>query len=87
MRSTLRPTISSTTVRTGTSARVVARHDAAVAQHHDAVGDPRDLVQPMADVDEATPSRLELADLLEQQLGLLAAERRGRLVEDQQLAR
>ena len=64
---------------------LVAGDDAAVAHHHDAVGDLRDLVQPVADIDEGHAFRLELADLLEQQLGLLAAERCGRLVEDQQL--
>ena len=33
----------------------------AVAHHHDAVGDLRDLVQPVADIDEADAFRLELA--------------------------
>ena len=86
MRSTLRPTICSTTVRTGTCARLVAGDDAAVAHHHDAVGDLGDLVEPVADIDEGHAFGLEPADLLEQQLGLLAAERRRRLVEDEQLA-
>ena len=63
----------------------MAGDDAAVAHHHDAVGDLGDLVQPVADIDEGHAFRLELADLLEQQLRLLAAKCGGRFVEDQKL--
>ena len=63
---------------------VVVRHQPSVAQHRDPVGDTGDLVEPVTDVDEADAFGFQTADLLEQALGFLAPERRGRLVEDQE---
>jgi hypothetical protein len=62
----------------------VAGHEFPVAQHHHAVGDARDLVEPVADVNERDPFAPELIDLREKPLGFSAPERRGRLVENQQ---
>ena len=54
----------------------------AVAQHRDDVGDRLDLFQPVRDVDDRDPFRLEFADELEQRRGLDWRERRSGFVED-----
>src|SRR4051794_2426209 len=61
------------------------RHPLAVAQHDDAIGDLADLLQPVRDVDDADALGPELAHLLEERLGLGAAERGRGLVEDEEL--
>ncbi len=55
----------------------------AVAQHRHPVGDGKDLVEPVADVDDADPAPLQIANDLEQARDLVRGERRGRLVHDQ----
>ena len=59
---------------------------AAVAQHHHAVGDLLELVEPMRDVDHGHAARLQQRDLREEVLGLARGEGGGGLVEDQQAA-
>ena len=59
----------------------------AVAQDRRAVGDARDLVHAVRDVDDRHALGLEPAQEVEQLLDLAARQRRGRLVEDQHLAR
>ena len=64
--------------------RGVTRSDQmAVAQDGDAIGYLVDLVQEMADEDDADAARGELAHDAEQDLDLVTVETRGRLVEDQ----
>ena len=63
---------------------VVGRHQPSVAEHDDPVRDAGDLVEAMADVDEADAVGFQAADLLEQALGFLASQSGGRLVEDQE---
>ena len=60
-------------------------HLVAVAKHDDPVGDLLDFLEAVGDVDDPNAFGLELLDLLEKKLGLRAAQRRGRLVEDKQL--
>ena len=84
MRSSGRPTISSTSVLTGTWAVSWVATSRPSRRTSDAVGDAGDLVEAVADVDETDALGLQPADLLEQPLGLFGAERRGRLVEDQE---
>ncbi len=63
---------------------LVGRDEAPVAQDEHAVRDAGDLVEAVADVDEADAFGLQPADLLEEPLGLFGAERGGRLVEYQE---
>ena len=55
----------------------------AVAQDGDAIGYLVDLVQEMADEDDADAARGELAHDAEQDRNLVTVKTRGRLVEDQ----
>ena len=57
----------------------------AIAQHRDPVGKLVDLGHAVADVDDGEAVAPELADQLEQLLGLARRERGGRLVHDQDL--
>ena len=57
----------------------------AVADDRDAVGDLLDLVELVADDDRRDPLALEVQDQVEQMIGVLVVEGRGRLVEDEQL--
>ena len=63
---------------------VAHRHQLAVAQHGDPVGEVHDLAQAMADVDDADAVGAQRADHREQALRLVLGQRRGRLVEAQQ---
>ena len=56
----------------------------AVAQHRHAVAQLEDLVEPVRDEDDAAPLRDEVARRPEHALDLRLAQRRGRLVEDEQ---
>ncbi|MEY9883986.1 hypothetical protein ABIA43_005520 [Bradyrhizobium sp. USDA 328] len=56
---------------------------AAVAQHGDAVGDFVDLVEEVADEDDADATSRELTHDAEENLDLMAVEAGGRLVQDQ----
>ena len=56
---------------------------APVAHHGDAVGDQRQLFQPVRDVDDADAAVAELADDAEQFLDLRLGERGGRLIHDE----
>ena len=58
----------------------------AVAQDRGAVGDAEDLVHAVRDVDDGDALAAQLADIVEQALDLVARQRRGRLVEHQDLA-
>ena len=60
-------------------------HQPAVAQHGHPVGNPGDLLQPMADVDEAHALLSQLINLSEEPFCLLAAESGGRLIQNQEL--
>ena len=62
-------------------------HDAAVAQHGDAVGDLPNLVQPVADVKDGRSRVAEAPEMSEGQRDLTLREGRGRLVEDEDTAR
>ena len=62
-------------------------HDAAVAQHGDAIGDPPNLVQPVADVEDGRSRVAEAPEMSEGQRDLTLREGRGRLVEDEDTAR
>ncbi|MGF6842381.1 hypothetical protein QF001_006276 [Paraburkholderia youngii] len=64
----------------------VDMHEAAVAQHRDPFGHPRQLFEPMRDIDEPDAARLQPPDLLEQQIDLARGQHRGRLVEYQHAA-
>ncbi len=57
--------------------------DSAVAQHREAVAQLGDLVEPVADEDGRQPVLAQVADDVEEAVGLLARQRGGRLVEDQ----
>ncbi len=57
--------------------------DAAVAQDREAVAQLGDLVEPVADEDRGEAVLAQVADDVEEAVGLLARERGGRLVEDQ----
>ena len=57
-----RPTISLTISRSSMSVLLERLDHLAVAHDRDAVGDPRDLVEPVRDVEDGDPSRLELPD-------------------------
>ena len=57
--------------------------DAAVAQHGDVVADTDQLFEPVRDVDDRDALRLEVGDDAKQDLDLRRAERRGRLVHDE----
>ena len=60
-------------------------HRLAVAQHGDAIADGEDLVHAMRDVDARGAVVAQTAQPLHQAIGLLASERRGGLVEDEDL--
>ena len=63
-----------------------ARRDGlAVAQHGDAIGDGKDLLEAVRDVDDADAVRLEQRDDAEQALDLALGQRRRRLVHDDDL--
>ena len=62
----------------------VRRDAQAVAQHRHAIAELEDLVEPVRDEDDAPTLRDELARRPEHPLDLRLAERRGRLVEDEQ---
>ena len=55
----------------------------AVAQHRDAVGDAKHLVEPVRDIDDADAARAQPAQRAQQSLDVGFRQRRGRLVEDQ----
>ncbi len=57
--------------------------DRPVAHHRDPVGDPRHLLQPVRDVDDADAASAQLAHHGEQVLGLGRRKCRGGLVQDQ----
>ncbi len=61
------------------------RHVPPVAQHGDVVGDGLDLLQAMGDQEDRLAGGAQRANDGEQLLGLGRGQRRGRLVEDQQL--
>ena len=61
----------------------LARHEPAVAHHHDLVGDAFDLVELVRDVDHGDAVRLQLGDQHEQALRLPGRQRRGGFVHDQ----
>ena len=62
----------------------VARTDiGAVAQHGDAIGDRKNLVEAMADIDDADAALLEAAHDVEQTRHVAFRQRRGRLVHDE----
>ena len=63
---------------------LVRRDALAVAQHRHAVAELEDLVEPVRDEDDAPPLRDEVARRAEDALDLGLAERRRRLVEDEQ---
>ncbi len=60
----------------------LGRHRA-VAQHHREIGDLEGLLEVMGDIDDRYAARLEVPDDLEQHLDLGGAQRRGRLVHDE----
>jgi hypothetical protein len=62
----------------------VRPHAAAVSQHRHAIAELEHLVEAVGHEDDAAPLRNELARRSEHALDLRLAERRGRLVEDQQ---
>ena len=78
-----RPTISAASDRGVDSAVDDGRDGLAAAQHGDAVGDRRHLVQLVRDEDHRPAVVGHLPQRPEQHLGLLRREHRGRLVEDQ----
>ncbi|MCY1175005.1 hypothetical protein D9M73_152250 [compost metagenome] len=57
----------------------------AVAQHGNALRDPRQLFEAMGDVDDRYAASLQAGDLLEQHFDLAGSEHRGRLVENQHM--
>ena len=59
------------------------RHAAAVLQDEDVVRDVEDLIQAMRDVEHRGAGGGELADLLEQEIGLVRRQDRRRLVENE----
>ena len=61
-------------------------HLAPVAQDGDPVAHLEQLLEPMRDVEDGHPARLEAGDDPEQPVDLRWGQRRGRLVEDQHLA-
>ena len=63
---------------------VADRHQLAVAQHGDPVGQIHDLAQAVADVDDADALGAQRADHREQALRLVLGQRRGRLVQAEQ---
>ena len=63
---------------------VADRHQLAVAQHRDPVGQIHDLAQAVADVDDPDPVGAQRADHREQALRLVLGQRGGRLVQAQQ---
>ena len=58
-------------------------HLAAVAEHGHTFSDLDDLVEPMADKDDADPLRLQASNRCQKKIDLVARERRGRLVHEQ----
>ena len=63
-------------------ARVTGRHGLAVPQDGDAVGDRRNLLEPMRDVNDPGTPLAQPRDDIEQARHLPRAQRRGRLVHD-----
>ena len=63
-------------------ARIAGARHLAVAQHRRAVADALHLFQPVADIEHGAPFRLQFGEGLEQAVGLLRRQHRGRLVED-----
>src|SRR5260370_21228960 len=57
--------------------------DLAVLHYRDAIGEIEDVVNVVADEEDADPLGLQLLDELADLRGLLRAERRGRLVHDE----
>ena len=57
--------------------------DRPVAKHHDAIGDPKHLVEAVADEDDRGATALEFGKKREQPVGLRLRKARGRLVEDE----
>ena len=64
-------------------ARLAGDDDLAAAQDRDPVGDGEDVLEEVGDVDDADAAVAEVADDLQQALGLGFLQGRGRLVEDQ----
>ena len=84
MRSSGRPTISSTSVLTGTWAVSWVATRCPSRRTTNPVRDAGDLVEAVADVDETDAFGLQPPDLFEKPLGLFGAQRGGRLVEYQE---
>ena len=82
-----RPTIASIIAARSVSADLGEQGHVAVAQDLDAVGDGRDLVEPVGDVDDRDALVAQPPDEREEALRLVMGERGGRLVEDQQPGR
>lgn len=59
-------------------------HQLAVAHHADAIGDFHHFIQPVADEYHADAGRLQLVDHPQQAVDLLAGQRGGRFVHDNQ---
>ena len=78
------PSMCSIRVRRSISRISCVATRSAVAQHRHAVAELEDLVEPVRDEDDAPALRDEVARRLEHALDLGLAERRGRLVEDEQ---
>ena len=79
------PVISRTSSAASTSPRVARRDRLARAHHRDAVADLLDLVHPVRDEDRARSLAREPADDREQPVARRDVERRGRLVEHEDL--
>ena len=80
------PTIHSTSSALRRLGDRPVRDTAAVAQHRHAVGDPEHLVEPVGDVEQPDAARLQAQQLVEQQVDVGGRQRRGRLVEHQEVA-
>ena len=59
---------------------------APVAHHHDPVGNAKDLVEAMRDIDHADAAAPQAAHRLEQTLDLVGRQARGRLVQHEEIA-
>lgn len=59
-------------------------HNPPVAQHGHAIGQPEDFLQPVRDVDDRDTSIAQPAHHVKQRFGFMLAQRRGRLIHDQE---
>ena len=85
--STPSPTISRTISSIDASSASRSPTIAAVAEHGDAMTQPANLLEPVADVEDRGARRGEAAQVRERLRDLGIGQRRGRLVEDQHAAR